>query len=352
MKTQRVSIVGSEGCLGRALVPALAQDYDVRRADVSCPNEPGTLRADVRSQEDMERAVEGADVVVHLAAYHGGYSPPPTDPTRFQVNVVGTFNVMQACLKKGVRRVVWASSTAALSKKGVYSMTKVLGEDLCDYYHLTHGFQIAMMRYGSFTSCDLVTYGQRLLGHGVDRRDCVEATVRAVDLLARGRPLFGRYIVMPSHPRGDGECAEFGGRWKDVLARAGSAELVERHGIKLPRSVARHDLSSARADLGFVPRYSFETFLAELKEKDATGSVTPDSPRWSFETGLPPPEGVVWPAQEGDAARSAGPPHRTDTAADSDAHRTGADRARVGALQLRRRRLDEGDTGAGPRSQC
>ncbi len=299
---QVVSIIGSEGCLGRALRRALEGKYDLRRADVNCPDEPDMLRADVRSQEDMERAVDGADVVVHLAAYHGGYRPPPTDETRFQVNVVGTWGAMQACLKKGVRRVVWASSIAARSKKGMYSVTKVLGEDLCEYYHLTHGFQVAMMRYGSFTPCDLVTYGERLLGSGIDRRDCVEATVRAVDLLAAGKPLFGRYTIMPSHPWSDDELAEFGRSWKAILARArpDAAKLIERYGIRIPPSVARQDLSATRADLGFAPRYDFETFLAELAEKDASGAVGPDRPRWSFETGLPPGEGVVWPDQEGD----------------------------------------------------
>jgi len=298
--TQTVSIVGSEGCLGRALRRALADDFAVRRVDVNCPNEPDTLRADVRSQADMDRAVAGADIVVHLAAYHGGYSPPPTDDTRFHVNVVGTFNVLQACLRAGVRRVVWASSTAALLKRGIYGITKVLGEDLCDYYRETHGFDIAMMRYGAFTACDLVTYGQRLLGHGVDRRDCVEATVRAIRLLAQGRSIFGRYTVMPTHPWSDDEREHLGERWRDLVARVhpDAPALVERYGIEVPQTVGQHELALTRAVLGFVPRRNFETFLAELQEQDACGAIAPDSPRWCFETGRPPVEGVVWPAQE------------------------------------------------------
>lgn len=256
-----VSIIGSERVLGRALRAALMGDFDIRRVDVNCPDEPGTLRADVRGPEDMERAVDGADVVIHLAAYHGGYHPPPTDETRFHVNVVGTFNVMQACLKKGVRRVVWASSTAALSKKGMYRITKVLGEDLCEYYHQTHGLQIAMMRYDAFTPCDLVSYGQRLLQNGVDRRDCVEATVRAVSALAAGERLFGRYIVARAHPWTDLAHEHFSRQWKEILVRAcpQAVELVERYRIEMPQSVRRYDLSSTRGDLDFEPQYNFET---------------------------------------------------------------------------------------------
>ena len=297
---QTISIIGSEGCLGRPLQKALAEKFDIRRVDVNCPNHPNTLRADVRCQEDMERAVDGADVVIHLAAYHGGYHPPPTDETRFHVNVVGTFNVMQACLKKGIRRVVWASSIAALSKRNIYSITKVLGEDLCDYYHDTHDFQIAMIRYGSFTPCDFISYGQRFLGYGVDRRDCVAATVRAAKMLAQGRPLFGRYIVMPRHSWSDDDCRHFGDRWKELLKGIdpNSLELVGRYGIQIPQSVPCYDRSSTETDLDFVPAYDLGAFLSKLKEKDAAGAVTPDSPRWRFEMGVAPPEGVVWPDQE------------------------------------------------------
>ena len=296
---QTISIIGSEGVLGRALRAALADDFDIRRADVNCPKEPGALRADVRGVEDMERAVDGADVVVHLAAYHGGYVPLPTDETRFHVNVVGTFNAMQACLKKGVRRVVWASSMAALSKESMYCITKVLGEDLCDYYCQTHGLQIAMMRYDAFTPCDLVSYGQRLLQNGVDLRDCVEATARAVKAFAAGRELSGRFTVAREHPWTDQEHEQFGRRWKDILTRScpQAVELIERYRIEMPKSVRRYDLAPTREALGFAPQYNFETFLDELARKDAAGLVTPQSPRWRFETGRAPEPGIVWPAQ-------------------------------------------------------
>jgi len=303
----KISIIGSEGRLGRALRRVLGGAHDVRRVDVNGPNEPNTLRGDVRSQEDMERAVDGVDVVVHLAAYHGGYVPQPTDETRFDVNVLGTFRVLQACLKKDVRRVVWGSSMAALRRDDIYCITKVLGEDLCDYYHERHEFQIAMMRYDAFTACDLVSYGEWLLVRTVDLRDAVAATVRAVGLLGAGQPLFGRFSVSPRHPYSREELQHFGDVWEDVLRRRDPeyVDLVQRYGIEIPCSVSQHDLSSASEAFGWAPRYNFDTFLAELKERDAAGEVTPESPRWRFETGVPPPVGVVWARQEDVSAEPA-----------------------------------------------
>ena len=251
-----------------------------------------------------ERAVDGAAIVVLLAAYHGGYVPQPTDETRFDVNVVGSFRMFQACVKKGVQRVVWASSLAALRRDDIYCITKVIGEDLCDYYHERHGLQIAMMRYGAFTACDLVSYGEWLLTHGVDLRDVVNATVRAVRLLDEGHPSFGCYTVMPSHPYTGEELARFGEIWQDILGRRGAdyVGLVQRYGIEFPPSVRQYDLSSSSKELGFAPQYNFDTFLDELKERDANGEVTPQSPRWRFESGTAPPNGIVWAAQESIAA--------------------------------------------------
>ena len=106
---------------------------------------------------------------------------------------------------------------------------------------------------------------------------------------------------MPSHSWSDDDCQHFGDRWKELLKGIDpdSLELVQRHGIHIPQSVPCYDRSSTETDLDFVPAYDFRSFLSKLKEKDAAGAVTPDSPRWRFEMGVPPPDGVVWPEQEG-----------------------------------------------------
>ena len=292
-----VSVIGSEGGLGRLICNTLRQRYSVKRVDLSCPNVEGAFRGDVRSQEDMEQAVDGADIVVQLAAYHGGYNPPPTDETRFEVNVVGTFRMFQACLKKGVKRVVWGSSIAAMRNEGCYSMTKVLGEDLCEYYHLTHGMQVAMMRYGAFTPCDLMTYGERLLGSGVDSRDCVDATIRAVDLLADGSDQFGQFTVLPDHKLPDEHLASFGSRHRNILSsmNTGWPVLIDRYSISIPDVVTQADISSTKEVLGFQPAFNFLTFMEELERRDQSGEITEDSSRWWFEQGIPAPENVPWP---------------------------------------------------------
>jgi nucleoside-diphosphate-sugar epimerase len=298
MKNRKtVSVIGSEGGLGRLVCNALRQRYSVRRVDLSCANAEDVVRGDVRSQEDMEQAVAGAEIVIHLAAFHGGYNPPPTDETRFDVNVVGTFRMFQACLKKGIKRVVWGSSIAAMRNQGCYSMTKVLGEDLCEYYHLTHGMQIAMMRYGAFTPCDLITYGERLLGSGVDLRDCVNATIRAVDLLSDGSDLYGRFTILPDHKIQKEQLASFGSHYREILGVLNPEwlNLIDRYSISIPESVTQYDISFTQAALGFQSSFNFFSFMEELERRDRSGGISGDSPRWWFEQGIPAQENVPWP---------------------------------------------------------
>jgi nucleoside-diphosphate-sugar epimerase len=245
----------------------------------------------------MERAVEDCDIVVHLAAFHGGYTPPPTDETRFDVNVVGTFRLLQACLKKGIRRIVWASSIAAASKEGFYPITKVLGEDLCEYYHLTHGFSIGILRYGAFTPCDLLTYGERILGIGVDIRDCVGATICAIERLQSGMELFGRFTVLPDHRFTEEKRQSLASEYPILLGAINPvwADLVAKYKIKIPPNVVQYDISSTQTILGFHPSFNFITFLEELEHRDKIGAITISAPRWYFEQGCHPPEGVIWP---------------------------------------------------------
>ena len=292
-----ITVIGSEGVLGRLLCTALHKFYAVKRVDLNCPNEENTFRADVRSQEDMERAVDGSDIVVHLAAFHGGYNPPPTDETRFDVNVIGTFRLLQACLKKGIRRVVWASSIVATSKKGIYPITKVLGEDLCEYYHLTHGFNIAMLRYGAFTPCDLITYGEKFLGIGVDSRDCVAATIRAIELLLNGTELFDHFTIMPDHHLSEEDMQPFTEKFPKLLSAIDPSwlALIDKYKINIPQTIIQHNISSAQTVLGFQPSFNFITFLKELKHRDNIGNISINAPRWRFEQGCPPPDGLVWP---------------------------------------------------------
>jgi hypothetical protein len=273
-----VVITGAGGNAGQATAHLVADaGFTVRMADmVSPPPEVAALgefvRCDTRTVTDMQAAVAGVDAVIHLAAWHSAHRPPVSDPTIFAVNVDGTFNVLDACRAAGVGAVVFASSMA-YGWGSVYSVTKVLGEDLCRAYHEMTGAAIAMLRYHEFVPAPYLTYGPRLLRNGVDRADVATATLAALRAtLDREVELF-RTIVHTHHgmpPEVIANFRELGPAWcEDRLP--GARELIDRYALELPATVEQHDLSDAARVLGWTPAIGFIEFLEDLKARDARG---------------------------------------------------------------------------------
>jgi UDP-glucose 4-epimerase len=116
---------------------------------------------DLRSDEDVERAVRGADVVFHLAAQ---VSVPLSieDPVlTYEVNSVATARLLEACVRAGVERIVFSSSCAVygdgaeLPKRedmlpeplSPYAATKLAGEHMMTMYARLHHLKTVSLRY-------------------------------------------------------------------------------------------------------------------------------------------------------------------------------------------------------------
>ena len=151
---------------------------------LSCPPDRFRL-ADLADLEAMERAFEGAEVVVHMGAI-----PDPSAPIEIIVpsNVVGGYNALEACKRQGVRRIVYASTVMtnwgyrfdepykAISEGRFhdvpdgfrrvthrdpvrptepYSASKVWGEGMCRAYADGHGLSCLCLRIGGVNDRDV-----------------------------------------------------------------------------------------------------------------------------------------------------------------------------------------------------
>jgi nucleoside-diphosphate-sugar epimerase len=102
---------------------------------------------DVCRPETLDAAVEGSDTVFHLASVVGIWAKSPK--LFHEVNVVGTNNLLKACLRKGVRRVVVVSSCGVfgLSNNGqVLDESIENGANLTDPYEVSKHQQVAVSR--------------------------------------------------------------------------------------------------------------------------------------------------------------------------------------------------------------
>ncbi len=113
----RYLVTGSTGFLGRHLVTALrAHGHDVVavvRNATDVPAGVAPVRGDVLDRASIERAAAGCDGVFHCA---GKVSRRPEDAEELQrLHVEGTKNVLDACISKGVRRAVVASTSGTVA---------------------------------------------------------------------------------------------------------------------------------------------------------------------------------------------------------------------------------------------
>src|SRR4051812_26635594 len=176
LKGKKVVVIGGAGLIGSHTVDLLTKE-DVREVVVydnfvrgRAENLSNALKdprvrihdvgGDVMQTDILESAFEGADGVFHLAALWllQCHEYPRS---AFDVNIRGTFNVMEACVKKGVRRLVYSSSASVygdaveepmtedhpFNNKNFYGATKICGEAMARAYHHRYGLNFAGLRY-------------------------------------------------------------------------------------------------------------------------------------------------------------------------------------------------------------
>lgn len=227
---RKVLVTGGAGFIGSHLVDRLVQGgFEVRVLDnlstgsienVKRHVEAGRVElviGDVRNVNDVVKAVEGVDAVIHEAALTSVPRSIEEPLTTHEVNVTGTLNLLKACLNAGVERFVYASSssvygeTETLPKRedmpvkpiSPYAASKLSAESYSLAFHRAYGLKVVALRYfnvygprqayGPYSGV-VTTFINRLLagkppiiyGDGTQTRDftyvedAVEATIAAL----------------------------------------------------------------------------------------------------------------------------------------------------------------------------
>ena len=169
----KILITGSSGFLGNELANHLSDKYEIVRYDLAD-------NQDILNFEQLKKSMKGCDIVVHLAAIRGPYQGKDY-PDYFKINCQGTFNVAQACLECGVKKLIYSSSTSyygfeegipytlPLSEKNPiltqiqgelkcdnscisYSTSKVVAEQILANYGMTKKIQTIILRLGPIGS--------------------------------------------------------------------------------------------------------------------------------------------------------------------------------------------------------
>ena len=118
---------------------------------------------DIRDYATVAKACKGADVVVHLAA-HTRVVESVSDPElNFEINAIGTMNVLRACREAGVRKMILASTGGAILGEqeppvhegmvprpvSPYGASKLVGEAYCSAFFGSYGLNTVALRFSN-----------------------------------------------------------------------------------------------------------------------------------------------------------------------------------------------------------
>lgn len=162
-----ILITGGTGSFGHTFVPMLLERFNPKKVIIFSRDEmkqwemakkfAGDHRVrffigDVRDKDRLYRALDGVDYVVHAAATK---IVPTAEYNPFEcikTNINGAMNLIDACIDKGVKRVVALSTDKASSPINLYGATKLASDKLFvsgNSYAGGHDTRFAVVRYGN-----------------------------------------------------------------------------------------------------------------------------------------------------------------------------------------------------------
>lgn len=167
MNFERFLVTGGCGSIGRSLVKTLLESgHIVCSLDIS---EDGLFRqnntfskfygsnykpflGDIRDKNRLNQALSNVDYVYHCAALKHVALCEYNPFEALKTNVVGTDNLIQACISAGVKKLVFASSDKAVNPSSTMGATKLLAEKLVissNNYSGSSSFKASSVRFGN-----------------------------------------------------------------------------------------------------------------------------------------------------------------------------------------------------------
>jgi nucleoside-diphosphate-sugar epimerase len=165
-------VTGGAGFIGSNLVDALlSRGFRVRVLDNLSTGKMENLeralsrieliRGDLRSEKDIRKAVRGVSYGFHMGAISNVPQSVAQPLLTHEVNVTGTFRLLQASREAGVKRFIFTSSSSVYGEtekfpsqeedlprpESPYAASKLIGEQYCQIFSKCYGLETVGLRY-------------------------------------------------------------------------------------------------------------------------------------------------------------------------------------------------------------
>jgi nucleoside-diphosphate-sugar epimerase len=285
---KRVLLTGGNGDLGRILSPRLqALGMEVSSLDPSGEIPPGIhhIQGSILDRDLTREAVKDQDVVVHIAAWHGfhAFTKSRSSAEFWDLNMTGTFNLLDACVASGTRKFVFISSSSVDEWPEMYGVTKALGEELCRAYSEREGIQVLSLRPRAFIPWwNTAVYGSKeewakwFARGAIHINDVAESVILAcLKLLGTEQPFFDALALDGKQDFSPEELAywrTFGGKQLLRMRFPKFQRLIESANFIPVEPPTYKDISRTKELLGFDPTYGFYELLAEMENERGCNS--------------------------------------------------------------------------------
>jgi len=150
----KVAVTGGSGFLGSYVVDELlSRGVDVVVIDIRPPPRQFAVefeRVDILNSKAVSDALAGVDYVYHFAGLADLNQSLENPRDAIELNVLGTLNVLEACARHRIRRILYASSAYVFSTKGaMYGASKRSAELIIEEYSRSFDVPYTIIRYGS-----------------------------------------------------------------------------------------------------------------------------------------------------------------------------------------------------------
>jgi len=307
MSYNRILVTGGAGFIGSHLVDELVKEgFEVtvfddlstgRIENIRHHSEKRKIRfieGDVRRRKDVEEALEGVEVVFHLAAITSVPYSVKHSKVTYEVNVDGTRNLLEACLRSSVERFIYLSTCGVYGEPeylpvdenhptnpiSPYAEAKLKAEQACMKFQEVYGLKTTVFRpfnvYGSRQRNDwyggvIANFIERLrrgkppliYGDGKQTRDFiyVDDAVRAFMAALNHNDAVGRtFNIATGIPTSINKLAQ-------LLMELFGAEGIKPQHTSPRQGDIKHiyaNIEKAKHRLGFEPRVSLSEGLTSL----------------------------------------------------------------------------------------
>ena len=177
-------VFGGNGFLGQYIVQELlSKNYKVTVFDISSSKKNSDkkyhfIKGDIQNKKKVINAIKGQDIVYNFAGISDIGDAMANPIKTSKVNILGTLNILEGCVKHRVMKFIFASTIYVLSKQGgFYKASKQASEILIEEYNKIHKLNYTILRFGS------------IYGKGADSRNGISKIVNSI--LKKNKIVYG-----------------------------------------------------------------------------------------------------------------------------------------------------------------